>query len=75
MEQEQKEQEKAEKEAEKQRKAEEKEKKELEKEAEKARKNSTQYKVGKAVERTANSALSSIGRKIGNELIKSLFKK
>ena len=75
VEQEQKEQAKAEKEAEKIKREEEREKKALEKQAEISRKNSPQYKVGKAVERTANSALSSIGRKIGNELIKALFKK
>ena len=70
-----------EREAEKQAKAEEKAKKEaererkaLEKEAEKARKESFGYKAGKAAERTANSALSSMGRKIGNEIIKNLFK-
>ena len=72
----------AEKEKEKQIKAEEKAKREeerirkaKEKEMEKARKNSASYKVGKAVTKTANSALSSIGRKIGNEIIKSLFGK
>ena len=58
--------EKAEKEAEKQRK-------ELEKEAEKARKNSWQYKVGKQMERTTNAALNSAGRKVANELLKSIF--
>jgi DNA helicase HerA-like ATPase len=67
--------ERAAKEAEKLKKQEEREKKELEKEAEKARKNSIQYKVGKAAERTANSALNSVGRKIGNQIIKSLFGK
>lgn len=70
-----KQKEKEEKELEKIRKQEEKEKKELEKEAEKARKNSTGYKIGKAMERTANSALSTVGRKIANELLKSLFGK
>ena len=73
--QEKKEEEKAAKEAEKLKKQEEKEKKELEKEAEKARKNSISYKAGKAVERTANSALNTVGRKIGNQIIKSLFGK
>ena len=53
---------------------EERAKKALEKEQEKARKNSASYKVGKAVERTTNSALSSMGRKIGNQIIKNLFK-
>ena len=65
----------AEKEAEKKAKLEEKERKELEKEAEKARKNSFGYKAEKAVERTTNSALSTIGRKIGTSIINSLFKK
>ena len=69
------------KEEEKQKRAEEKERKELErirrqeeKEAEKARKNSIQYKLGKAAGRTANSALSSIGRKVANEILKNIFK-
>ena len=53
---------------------EERQKKAKEKEKEIARKNSASYKVGKAVEKTANSALSSMGRKIGNQIIKSLFK-
>ena len=44
------------------------------KEQEKAKKNSASYKVGKAMERTANSALSSMGRRIGNQIIKNLFK-
>ncbi|MBR3255419.1 MAG: DUF853 family protein [Clostridia bacterium] len=52
----------------------EKEQKALEKEKEKQMKNSASYKMGKAVEKTANSALSSMGRKIGNQIIKSLFK-
>ena len=70
------------KEEEKLRKAEEKERKELErirkqeeKEAEKAKKNTIQYKLGKAASRTANSALSSIGRKVANEIFKNIFKK
>ena len=70
--------EKAEKEAEKQAAKEEKEQKKLEKEAEIARKNSMSYKVekaaSKAVSRTTSSAFGTIGRKIGNEIIKSLFK-
>ena len=74
-EQQEKEQAKAEREAEKARKEEERIKKELEREAEKARKNSWQYKVGKQAERTANSALNSVGRKVVNEILKSIFKK
>ena len=35
----------------------------------------TQYKIGKAGGRVVNSALGSIGRKIGNEIIKGLFGK
>ncbi len=69
-----KQQAKDEKEAAKKAAEEEREKKKLEKEAEKARKNSVGYKVGKAAERTANSALSTVGRKIGNSIIKALFK-
>ena len=76
-----KEQAKAEKNAEKIRKEEqrikkeeERKRKELEKEAEKARKNTWQYKVGKQAERTANSALNSIGRKVANEIFKKIFK-
>ena len=65
----------AERAQEKAKREEEKAKKEAEKEAEKARKNSIGYKVGKAAERTANSALSSMGRKIANEMFKSIFKK
>ena len=86
QEEKQKQQEKAEKEAEKIRKEEEKaaekikkeqekQQKELEKEAEKARKNSWQYKVGKQAERTANSALNSVGRKVANEILKKIFGK
>ena len=67
-----KEEEKAE---EKARKEAEKKQKELEKEAEKERKNSWQYKVGKQAERTANSALNSVGRKIANEILKKIFGK
>ncbi len=66
--------EKIRKEEERIRKEEEKKIKELEKEAEKARKNSWQYKVGKQAERTANSALNSIGRKVANEIFKKIFK-
>ena len=73
--QEQKEQEKQIKAEEKARKEEERNQKALEKEMEKEKKNSASYKVGKAVEKTASSMLSSMGRKIGNEIIKSLFKK
>lgn len=72
---EQKEQEKQLRAEEKAKREKEREQKALEKEREKARKNSASYKVGKAVERTANSAISTIGRKIGNEIIKSLFGK
>ena len=83
-EEQEKEQEKAEKEAEKIRKEEEKAeekarkeeeriKKELEKEAEKARKNSWQYKVGKQAERTANSTINSVARKVANNVLKNLF--
>ena len=80
QEQQEKEQAKAEKEAEKIRKEEEKAKKEeermrkeLEKEAEKARKNSWQYKVGKQAERTANSTINSVARKVANNVLKSIF--
>lgn len=66
--------EKQKKEEEKQKKEEEKIRKQQEKEDEKAKKNSVQYKIGKAAERTANSALSAIGRKIANELFKNIFK-
>ena len=72
---EQKEKEKQAREEEKAKKEAEREKKAKEREEEKARKNSASYKVGKAVQKTANSALSSIGRKIGNEIIKSIFGK
>ena len=65
-----KEEEKAE---EKARKEEERIKKELEKEAEKARKNSWQYKVGKQAERTANSTINSVARKVANNVLKNLF--
>ena len=70
----QKEEEKAIKAEEKARKEEERMRKQEEKEAEKARKNSIQYKIGKAAERTANSALSTVGRKVANEILKNLFK-
>ena len=50
-------------------------KRQEEKDAEKARKNSVQYKIGKAAERTANSALSTVGRKVANEILKNLFKR
>ena len=69
-----KEEEKAKKEEEKAKREEERIKKQEEKEKEKARKNSMQYKIGKAAERTANSALSTIGRKAANEIFKNLFK-
>ena len=79
---EQKLKEQQEKQAEKEKRAEEKAqreeeriRKQEEREAEKARKNSVQYKLGKAAERTANSALSQVGRKIMNELWKNIFKK
>lgn len=67
--------EKAKKEEEKLRKEEERARKEAEKEAEKARKNSLSYKVGKQAGRTANAALNSLGRKVVNELFKTIFKK
>ena len=70
-----KEEQKVQKEAEKAKREEERAKKEAEREAEKARKKSLGYKVEKAASRTANSALSSMGRKIANEMFKSLFKK
>ena len=70
----QKEEEKIKKAEEKERKEQERIRKQEEKEAEKARKNSIQYKLGKAAGRTANSALSTIGRKVANELLKNLFK-
>ena len=66
--------EKARKEEEKLRKEEEKARKEAEKEAEKNRKNSLSYKIGKQAGRTANSALNSLGRKVANELFKTIFK-
>ena len=58
---------------EKARKEEERIKKELEREAEKARKNSWQYKVGKQAERTANSTINSVARKVANNVLKNLF--
>ena len=74
-----KEEEKAQKEAEraaeKARKEEERALKEAEKEAEKKRKSSIAYKLEKQAGRTANSALNSLGRKVANELFKSIFKK
>lgn len=72
---EQKEQEKQAKAEERERREQERAQKALEKEQEKAKKNSPQYKMGKAVEKTTNSMLSSIGRKIGTEIIKNLFKR
>ena len=48
---------------------------EAEKEAEKQRKNSLAYKIEKQAGRTANSALNSLGRKVVNELFKTIFKK
>lgn len=69
-----KEAEKAKKEEEKVKREEERKQKQDEKEREKAQKNTVQYKLGKAAERTANSALSTIGRKVANELFKSFFK-
>ena len=70
-----KEEEKAKKEEEKAKKEEERRLKQEEKEKEKAYKNSFQYKLGKAAEKTTNSALNTIGRKAANELFKSFFKK
>ena len=61
--------------AEKEKREEERQRKADEREAEKARKNSAGYKIGKAGGRVVNSALGTIGRKIGNELIKGLFGK
>ena len=58
---------------EKARKEEERIKKELEKEAEKARKNSWQYKVGKQAERTANSTINSVARKVATQILKNIF--
>ena len=75
LEAQQKEEEKLLKQEEKQRREDERLRKQAEKEAEKARKNSVQYKVGKAAERTANSALSTIGRKVATEIFKNIFKK
>lgn len=49
--------------------------KEAEKESEKNRKNSLSYKVRKQASRTANAALNSLGRKVANELFKTIFKK
>lgn len=72
---EEREAEKAKREEERAKKEEERLKKAEEREAEKARKNSTSYKIGKAGGRVVNSALGTIGRKIGNELIKGLFGK
>ena len=74
LEQQQKEEEKAKKAEEKAKREEERIKKQEEKEAEKRRKNTVQYKLGKAAERTANSALNSVGRKVVNEIFKNLFK-
>ncbi len=72
--QQEKEEAKAQKEEEKIKREEERKKKQEEREKEKAKKNTVQYKIGKAAERTANSALSTIGRKVANELFKSFFK-
>ena len=47
--------------------------KEAEKESEKNRKNSLSYKVRKQASRTANAALNSLGRKVANELFKTIF--
>ena len=58
---------------EKARKEEERIKKELEKEAEKARKNSWQFKVGKQAERTANSTINSVARKVATQILKNIF--
>lgn len=70
----QKEEEKIKKAEEKAKREEDRLKKQEEKEAEKARKNTVSYKLGKAAERTANSALNTVGRKVVNELFKNLFK-
>ena len=60
---------------EKAQKAEEKLRKEAEKEAEKNRKKTLSYKLEKQAGRTANAALNSLGRKVVNELFKTIFKK
>ena len=73
-EQQRKEEEKKQKEEEKELKAKEKAKKEAEKEAEQKRKKSISYKIEKQAGRTANSMLNSIGRKVANEIFKSIFK-
>ena len=73
-EQQRKEEEKKQKEEEKELKAKEKAKKEAEKEAEKKRKKSISYKIEKQAGRTANTMINSIGRKVANELFKSIFK-
>ena len=62
------------KEEEKAKREEERIKRQEEKDAEKAKKNTVSYKLGKAAERTANSALSTIGRKVATELFKNIFK-
>ena len=67
--------EKALKEEERIRRQEDRDRRQAERDAEKARKNTVSYKIGKAAERTANSALSSVGRKVINELFKNIFKK
>ena len=69
-----KEEEKAKKEEERQKKEEERVRRQEERDAEKAKKNTVSYKIGKAAERTTNSALSTIGRKVATELFKNLFK-
>ena len=70
----QKEEEKMLRAEEKARKEEERVRRQEERDAEKLKKNSIQYKIGKAAERTANSALSTVGRKVANEILKNLFK-
>ena len=67
--------EKALKEEDRIRRQEDRDRRQAERDAEKARKNTLSYKVGKAAERTANSALSSVGRKVINEIFKNIFKK
>ena len=70
-----KQEEKAKKEEEKLRRDEQRALREAEKEAEKNRKKTLSYKIEKQAGRTANAALNSIGRKIANELFKTIFKK
>ena len=74
LEKQQKEEEKAKKEEARQQREEERQKRQEERDAEKAKKSTVSYKLGKAAERTANSALTTIGRKVATELFKNIFK-